>query len=519
MKKAKILALAALLACSAVIASCSEAASSSGDSSPVSSESASSDDTSDYTGSEDSGSEDSTAAITYEIAEINNYAPSYVSGLTIAEGDAYAAGEEVTYTFASNQYVSESTAGSSKYWYYITVNGETYNPSTVTTTADAYYTEYSGTFVMPAQDVSIDIVYASNTVSDTDCISASFQNDAYVSCLSLSDASYSVNGTLYLILEKAAGVSVSSVSYSTDNGTTWLTGEAIAGTYTNGGNSSPDIVYTTFSASSYFTAGNSVVFKADYTTDNATYGLHITNPDAVTVTTGSYYSESMIAGESVYLVYKGADGYYISGLAEVKDASGNEVSTSTNTAATSATGSSYLGFTMPAYDVYITFSVGSQIAVEAAQSDALSTQIAVRTSYTSSDNDVSYVTPGAYYYICAYPKDGYILSGFNINGTQYTTLTTISSYNITYYRYQVPTDASSLEISAIASQGYVVSHDIDSKYASVKFGSSTASTATYASGDSVTATITPTAYYSINTVTVKDEDGSEITATVTPYSR
>ena len=443
---------------------------------------------------------------TAEIAEVNNWSSQYISDVSLEVGESYEVGAEVDYSFVSSYYTPADSALTYAANYYITVNGTTVSPTAANYDSATGHTTYRGTFTMPEADATVDILLASTTTSDTNGFTASFQSDDNVQCLSIANpsASYSANSSFYLVMKKAAGVSITGIEYSTDGGENW-TPSSGASVYTMNGNYNSDIVYKSIYSFTYFSAGQNVLFKADYTTDNAYYSLTLTNESDITISSGSF-SYHPLAGDAVYLSYSAKAGKYVSAAATVVTDSGDTVTTSSNS-------TSYLRFTMPEANVSITFILGDQVAVTTAENDGLSKQIVVKSSLYSSDT-VEYVTPGSTYYICAYAADGYILSGFDINGTEYTsTLSyTGSSYGgpWTYVQYQVPSDATSVSVSAILTQAYIASSSIDSSKATVYFGS--ASTGTYAEGASVSFTITPNAYYSLDTssITVTDANNNDI---------
>ncbi len=444
---------------------------------------------------------------TAEISEVNNWSPTYISDVSLTSGTTYEVGTEVDYSFVSSYYTTADNALAYAANYYITVNGTTVNPDAATYDSETRLTTYRGTFTMPEEDATVDIILASTTTSDTNGFTASFQSDENVQCLSIANpsASYSANASIYVVMKKAAGVSITGIEYSTDGGETWTESSGNVIVYTMNGNYNSDIVYKSFYSSTYFSAGDNVIFKADYTADNAYYSLTLANESDIAISSGSFSYHPM-AGDTVSITYSGANGKYVAGAATVKTESGEDVTTSSNL-------TTYLRFTMPEANVIVTFDVGDQIAVEASENSSLSKQIVVKSSLNNSST-VDYVTPGSTYYICAYAADGYILSGFTINGTEYTNVSTNTSTSYggpwTYVQYQVPSDATSMTISANLVQGYVASSTIDSTMATVYFGS--ASTATYAEGASVSFTITPTAYYSLDTSTiaVTDADGNNV---------
>ena len=439
------------------------------------------------------------------IEEINNYSSSYVSGFSISEGDEYNVGSRVSYSFNSSYYTTESGAKGSVSSYYVTVNGKTYNPYSADW-ENASSTTYYGSFEMPEENAVIEIVFASTTLADSG-FTASFENDEYVRCLSIADVTqtYSVNSSIYVVIRKEAGVNITGLSCSTDGGTTFTEIGSLSGTYTMYGNTNSDIVYISLYASAYFSAGQNVIFKANYLSNISYYNLEFVNADDIVVSSGSYSSHPM-AGDSISIRYSGAEGKYVSGSATVVTDDGTEVSTTANT-------TSFLSFTMPSKNVTVTFNVNDQLPVDAKQSDTLSTQIIVKTSLYTTES-VNFVTPGQSYYVCALAADGYILDGFDINGTRYSDVSTNTSTTYggpySYVRYSVPSDATEMKISTVVSTGYVASTDISSECASVTFG--TGFTSTFSAGDSVSFTVAPTAYYSIDDGSVKlaDENGNNV---------
>ncbi len=451
-----------------------------------------------------------TALATSQIAEINNYAPSAITSLSFGEGDRHAIGEEVEYSFIGTQYTSESNAEASAFSYYITINGTTCNPTSVEWISSSNVV-YSGTFIMPSDDVTIDLAYYSTTLSDTG-FTASFDEDedGDVQCLSLVDGTvHGINSSITAIMKKAPGVSITGVEYSTDNGATWTDNDSLYVLRTNG-NTNSDIWYSTIYGGT-FSEGDSVLLRALYTSDNAYYSLSLSNTGNISITSGSYSAHPLV-GDSISINYSAVEGKYVKEPATVTDANGNAVDTTTNS-------TSSLSFTMPACDVYITFNTENQIAVETESNEYLDGEITVRTS-RSSTSTLSYVTPGATIYICANPASGYILNGFVVNGEKLTDLQHYSNYsgsNAWYYvSYTLPETATALKISADITRGYTVSNGINSEYASLAIGGSSSASVTYAENDTVTFTITPTAYYSVKDNSVKVSDGTdEITASVT----
>ncbi len=648
MKKAKILALAAVIACATMIASCSEAAaSSSGDSSVASSESesTSSDDSSDYTSSEDSGAEEgsgsedsssedsssddsssdssssddgssssedaNTATVTltladnlyayvyvadtsanehpaetderilgsngysyenysasvtigdsifieslnnysvdytlsteetgtiaeydvsaliqvtgdltislsatptYELAEVNNYYSEYISDISISAGEEYAAGATVEYSFSSSMYTgSQEYAEQYLYGYYITVNGETSNPSSVVWES-AYVMTYYGSFTMPEEDVVVDFVYASTTQSDSGYTVSVEANDNVQALSVVAGVGHNANSTFYLVLKKNAGVTINDIQYSID-GADYVTGNSISGVYTTGGNTNSDVVYRAFYSSSFSGVTSNITFKIDATAGQY-YNLTLVNAGNITISRGSTYSLTPAAGDVIYFSYSGADGYYVSAAATIEaETEGTEITISSNTTST-------LRFTMPADNVTVTFNLAEQVAFSYSTDYAsLSTQICIKTNMYSTDT-YTHGTPGSTVYVCAYPAAGYVLSGYKIGGTEYTSTSTNTS---TYYggpyiyvSYSIPsTQTEAITIEPIVKEAYTVTNNIESKYATVRIGSSSDTTVTYEADTSVTVQVSPTAYYTISSITFTCADGTTITPTENTYS-
>ncbi len=437
---------------------------------------------------------------TYKIAEINNYYSSYISSISLEEGARYEAGDTVSFTFMTSNYIASSQISSYCYQYFFTVNGVTYNPSSAS--GGGFSTTFTCQFTMPAENVVIDLTYAQNAYNASG-ISVSVTDDEYVECLSIVDGvKYSKYQALNLVFKKADGVTVSSIDYQVDSGS-WV--NVTPDTYTNAGSS--NVIYIQI-LSSVFSSGSTLNVKATYSVAE-NHSLTLVNSEYVNIASTSSYSASPTAGDAIIIYYTAIEGYYVSSgatLEGVTDYDENSVST---------TSYSKIQFTMPANDVTITFNVSGQVSLTATSSTGLASPIVFRSSLYDQEG-ISVATPGNTIYITANPADGYLLTGFSVNGTDYTDISynELTSYGGPYYylAYKIPSTATSVSVTPLTTAGAVASTSIGATYASVTFDGDE-STGTYEAGSSVSFEIDPTSSYLVTSGSVKvtsNSSGSSI---------